>query len=1119
MKRYRLILRSLIHYWRTNLAVVAGVSIAVAVLGGALLVGKSVRGSLRDLLFERIGSTEFLVASEHFFSEGLSAAFEPDFSSCPVIYMKGVVTREKSRIRAYNVNVFGIDERFWKFHGVDAPHAITDRSAWVGDGLAKQIGIQSGDGLLLKIENPQAIPKEWLYGRRDDVGKTLRLTCGDILPENRLGDFVLRPIQGNVYTIFVPLKRLQKDIGQQAKANAILLGQSAGGNAIASVQNKLRKACSLQDLGLAVIETPSRGIFSVESSHIILDDQTAQAALGAAASMGARASPIYSYLANSIRANGREIPYSVVTAADVGRGALQSVKSAEFTQDSMASEDGPIWLTDWAKEDLSAALGSAVELDYYVWQQEGKLETRTTRFHLAGVVPTGGDVNTTLTPQIPGVTDARTINSWNPPFPLDYGRIRREDEDYWNRYKATPKAFVSLAKGQALWGSRFGKTTAIRIALGPEQDPQSGKARFSGDLLNRLNPLSTGISITDIKEQGLAASRGSTDFGEYFLYFSSFLIAAALLLAILFFKLMVEQRSREIGILAALGYSYSRLRRNFLWEGMLLSLGGSIGGMSGSVAYAWLMLYGLRTWWVGAVGTQRLSLHISWAEMATAAASGAVLSLISMAWALRTLSRNSPRMLLSGSLESTGGRRRRARTMVFAAVSLMLAAGSLLLGSIAGKISPLAAFFGAGFLALISLLSFAAAYLRRVHRDPIDTPGLLGFAQLGLRNATHRTARSVLCTALIASATFIVISMEAFRQDSDSLSLDPKSGTGGFSLVAEASLPILYDPGSDTGREELGIDATRDKELRSARFVPFRQRPGDDASCLNLYAAQQPTILAVSKSFRSESRFSFQSSLAVTPEQKKNPWLLLDSKNDAFIPAIADANTLQYMLHLSIGSELLFPGSTGSPVRLKFVAALNDSLFQGKILIAESRFLQAFPDQEGYRFFLIETPGFDGSAMIPSLQESLADWGLSVQSTYERLAALHRVENTYLSTFQSLGVLGLILGTIGLATILLRNALERRWELAFMRAVGYSKTVLAFIVLAENLWLLAWGLFSGFVCAAIAILPALHSRGGSLPLGLTGSIIVAVLLAGMGSSYVAAAAALRSPILDALRSE
>jgi len=247
--------------------------------------------------------------------------------------------------------------------------------------------------------------------------------------------------------------------------------------------------------------------------------------------------------------------------------------------------------------------------------------------------------------------------------------------------------------------------------------------------------------------------------------------------------------------------------------------------------------------------------------------------------------------------------------------------------------------------------------------------------------------------------------------------------------------------------------------------------------------------------------------------------LLESSPMEPFIPAIADANTLQYILHRALGSELIVPGSRGNPVRLRFVAALRDSIFQGNVIISESNFLRAFPEQEGYRFFLLDMAPAAISALIPQLKEGLVDYGFSIESSQERLAAYHRVENTYLSTFQSLGAFGLILGTVGLATVLLRNVLERRKELALLRAVGYRMRILSAIILAENLFLMVWGLVSGSICALLAVLPALHARGASLPLAMAAVLIVAVLIVGLISSLFAVVAALRSPLLTALQSE
>ena len=111
----------------------------------------------------------------------------------------------------------------------------------------------------------------------------------------------------------------------------------------------------------------------------------------------------------------------------------------------------------------------------------------------------------------------------------------------------------------------------------------------------------------------------------------------------------------------------------------------------------------------------------------------------------------------------------------------------------------------------------------------------------------------------------------------------------------------------------------------------------------------------------------------------------------------------------------------------------------------------------------------------------MADLGARVTGTAERLAQFHRVENTYLSTFQTLGGLGLLLGTFGLATVLLRNVLERKRELALLGAVGYRRAHVMTMVMAENVLLLVAGLAAGALSAALAIAPAVAERGSRLP--------------------------------------
>jgi ABC-type antimicrobial peptide transport system permease subunit len=202
------------------------------------------------------------------------------------------------------------------------------------------------------------------------------------------------------------------------------------------------------------------------------------------------------------------------------------------------------------------------------------------------------------------------------------------------------------------------------------------------------------------------------------------------------------------------------------------------------------------------------------------------------------------------------------------------------------------------------------------------------------------------------------------------------------------------------------------------------------------------------------------------------------------------------------------------------VAALADSVFQSEVIVSETAFVRAFGDQAGYRVLLIETPASREAPVTTAIEDALVDFGVDVSSTAARLAEYHQVENTYLSTFQTLGGLGLLLGTLGLAAVVLRNVLERRRELALLRAVGYERRDFLVMLLSETGSLLAAGLGVGTLCAALAIAPALVERGGRLPISAPVLLLLlAVGAAGVLSTLVAGRAATSGALLQSLKSE
>jgi len=245
---------------------------------------------------------------------------------------------------------------------------------------------------------------------------------------------------------------------------------------------------------------------------------------------------------------------------------------------------------------------------------------------------------------------------------------------------------------------------------------------------------------------------------------------------------------------------------------------------------------------------------------------------------------------------------------------------------------------------------------------------------------------------------------------------------------------------------------------------------------------------------------------------------------DGAIPVIADANSMTYVLHRKLGDVVDLNQGTGSPIHLRLVAALSDSIFQGELLMSDANFLKLFPDRGGYNFFLLDVAPGEASAVssVSSvthiLDQQLSDFGFQITPTSERLAAFHRVENTYLTTFEALGGLGLVLGTLGLAAVLLRNVLEQRRELGLLRAIGYDSGHFALMVITENGVLVVFGLVTGALCALIAIGPALVSRGAHVP-AISLWMMLFVLITGLFASVAATVAVLRLPLLASLRAE
>jgi len=1159
MNAFRLLGRSLLFYWQTNVAVLLGVIAATAVIGGALLVGDSVRDSLRQMTLDRLGEVDHALIGQRFFRQQLAddlATGQTDLTFAPALVMPGSLqVREQGEAgknaegknirRAGHVNLFGVEDRFWKL-----ARFPQDKPALVlNERLARQLDLQVGAEVSVSIEIPAAIPRDALLGDREETSAELTLTVSEIAPEASMpGRFGFNPTQQLPLNAFVPLSVLQQQIGlgevkptrrnpvaKPARVNALLAGgpgDNLSPEQAATLTQETSQQLTLADLGLTIRSEEKRGYVSVESERMILEDSLAAAIQKL--TPAARTSPVLIYLLNEIHNQAtpdKYAMYSVVAGIDFASGP--PFGPFEYVAGAAPAADDEVVINEWLAGDLAISVGGTIDVKYYVVGDRGELPEASKSFRVSGIVKIAGPADDRgFSPDVPGVTDAETYGDWREPFPLKRDKITKRDDQYWEQHRTTPKIFLPLPAAQKLWQSRYGQLTSVRIAPAEGESLADLRKHLEADLLKTLRPDETGMEFLAVKDQGLQASEKSGDFTGLFIGFSFFLIAAAALLIGLLFRLGIERRTRELGLLSAIGWSPAQVRKSFFAEGLVLIVGGVFLGSLAAIGYAALMIHGLKTWWVGAVGTQFLFLSVHPGTLRVGALIAMLVSGGAVLWGLRMAGFFSTREQLAGASEANRSlRTTRPWLSRGLAIGGLGTAGLLLVLGLArllpqseafgGFSWQVVAFFVTGIAALVGSLSLFAAWLASDRTTAVQGKGIRALGRLGLRNASRHRSRSLLTASLLASAVFVVVAVATGQKNPAVEAPVKDSGNGGYTLVAETSAPLLYDLNTPAGRAKLGINLTSDPKvealLSEVRVAPFRVKPGEDASCLNIYRTRLPTILGVPAEildeFTREHRFRFADTPSATP------WKLLEETRNENIPVIGDMNTLMYSLHKGIGATIALPDEEHPEHQLEVAGMLDGSIFQGVLLMSEANFLKLFPDQSGFRYFLIECLPAKAEEVSGLLESQLSDSGFDADRVADRLADFLAVQNTYLSTFQTLGGLGLLLGTFGLATVMLRNVLERRGELALMRAVGFEESSVGKLVLIENVCLLLVGILCGGGSALLAMAPHLVSVSATIPWASLGGLLGAVLVVGIAAAGLAVREAIRTPIVPTLRGE
>ncbi|MDX1964587.1 MAG: FtsX-like permease family protein [Pirellulales bacterium] len=1165
MNRLTFIQRSLAWNWRMHLAVALGVAVAGAVLTGALIIGQSLRGSLRDLALRRLGPVTHALVAPRFFRQELaaetanSAPLRPTRHLLPVILLEASVQftppAPAEKRRAGKVQVLGVTSDFWGQFGLPgdfSPPRLNE--VLLNQELAAELGVVAGQEILLRLPRPADIPPDSPLGRKTAASLSRQLTVAGILPNTELGGFSLRPNQLQPKNALVALETLQDLLAQDGKINGLFVVDSDIKQQVAGDNGGPVLRPRLADYGLQFRKLEN-GPWQISSQELLLEDAIVEKLDAWAKRESREPQPALVYLANwiSIADDQARVPYSTVAGIDFAPGPPHGPWRDAKGKIVPPLSDRQIAINQWVADDLAAQghpvnPGDAITLTFFEPEStHGEVAEKSHSFELAAILPmTGPAADKELTPELKGITDQDSLANWDPPFPYFPERVRStkpndQDERYWDDWRATPKAFVSLAAAQRLWGSRFGRVTTWRFAARPGETA----AELEAELLKVLSPVDYGLVWQPVRDQSLAAAAGTTPFDGLFFGFSLFLILAAILLISLLFRLGLDLRGREMGMQLALGFTPAQVRNSLLAEGSVIAALGAALGVLGGILYAQVMIYGLRTWWLAAVVTPFIRLYAPPATLVSGFLVTFGVAMVTIWWSLRHIGKSPARQLLTGQTLEQPGNVRRAGYMRAVAGwgALAGAVGLIAWGTQLSGEARAGTFFGSGALLLIA--GMTALYGLYRGQAESTSLGVTNLATLAWSNASRAAGRSTLTVGLMAGAVFLIVAISAFHLTPPPSGKDKYEGDGGFMFIAESDVPLYANLALSTDRlAKLGFaepdPQTPPSEWEPAQraeffaeradIFPCRVRSGEDASCRNLYKTRQPRVVGIGPRLQARGGFAWGALPAdMSPAEAENPWLLLNRKvvlsgvgSDAkhVIPVILDQNTAMYSLQLygGVGEQFTVNDPTAGLVVYKVVALLKNSLWQGDLLISEQSFRRLFPEVSGYRLFLAAPAVGDDPAVVKSAwEETLGDYGFLLESTRTRLENFMAVQNTYLGTFQTLGGLGLLLGTVGLAVVQLRNVVERRGELALMQAIGFSRGRLLRLLSGENGALLLCGLILGGGAALVAIVPQLWSDQAAVPWQMIIGILTLFLTVGLGAGWLAARSVFKESAVRAIR--
>lgn len=945
------------------------------VVTGSVMLGDSVRNTLVQRVTERLGQSQTVISSgQGLLSDSLLTLSELQ-GAHGYLLAEGFVASEG---RMLPVMVWGTDE-----------DSIPKGRALINETLSDALGTEQH--VVVHLPSNNMVPSGSLFVSQRYT-TTMRLQVNGIKTAENGGNRWLHNEQMRPMNVFVNRQEMAEVMGTDGRINLILSDRTI-------TEDAFRRCWSPSYSG---IRLQGQDSVCVTSERVFLPERVVEAL---------RPQAVYeAYFVNRMAMRGvtandiNAIPYSFVTA------------TTELTGDDVV-------LSDVAARRLGAAVGDTIEMDYYVVKELKRLDTRTHRFVVKEVVPLSTFINDRrLMADFPGLSNVERCTDWDSDLPIDMSKIKKEDEDYWERYRQTPKALVSWEAVKEDWSNAYGVATAVT-------NPAT---------LN-LSPEMMGITVASPREEATRLAAGGTDFTSLFLALGFFILVSAVLLIMNPLQEMYHLRREEIRLYATMGFNKSLIRRLLFKEALPVMLAASPIGVIAGCIYAVLSLWLLSGTWRGATHTEDFSLYINPVTVGIAWVAGLLVSL-TVVW-LAQKSPMSPRSRVSAK---SSGLHTTLRLWTVCGVFVVLLLLNFFL------LHSMILFVVCGFLWIVCAAGVGQWLVTRqtpAAQQQLTRTSLCWYA-LRAHLPQHRGAFWTLATGL-----FMVFAVGLNRPDADQSS---NWATGGYKMYAESRVPIQYDLNSPEVRRHLKLD----KIGGQVRFLQIQKHRQDEASCLNLNKVTTPTVLAMEK----DEMAVFGIDTTVFADDR-----IQDGSRQDFIPVVLDEEALMWSVMKRVGDTLHYVAGDGSTVNVLIAGSYPMGVLHGHALMLRQHFSRLWPEESGNSVLLANDD------VGEELSTALADYGMSTMSVAERMEQFLEVTDTYLSIFMALGGLGLLLGILSLLVVLRKHLAARQQEIAHYDTLGFSMDQIARMLRWENKLPTLYAILTGAVGSIISISASMNA--------------------------------------------